>query len=404
MKRRSSLVLSVIGCAGLLALGAWYYWSGTIYHSLSQLSRAIKTYDRYLFEKHVDLENVTRRFIDDLLDVSAEELQGQATGTWEEIGTALGITFVQLIKPRLVDEVQHGVIRAIESGTLVRGQITLTNPSPSDQLGNAAAQIAGTIPEVRPLRLGKISASGIRATVELSMLPDKSDTPQTVRLRFIRTPERYWRTTEIENAKDLLVALKQLQEKRLEEANQPIRKRLDEAVFVVNVTKEQGLDESGMLKDAFLVVSFKNTSPHIIHALSAGVTISTRFGTKLHEAQVWDNEPIPPGETKETVWSLGLDLFDDVDRQVYETEASNLVFTVEMRQVIFADGASIKLANTLEEAAAYTKPTQAAGLPETASAQDPQEHLPSPVPSSVPEQPTPAKDGERKENANLPTL
>ncbi len=68
---------------------------------------------------------------------------------------------------------------------------------------------------------------------------------------------------------------------------------------------------------------------------------------------VHNNEPIPAGETKEDVWPLGLDLFDGADQAFYDTNPAELVFTVEINHVVFADGASIKVAESLEEAKTF---------------------------------------------------
>ena len=340
-----------------MSLAAWYYWTGTIYYSLRQIEQAVTQRDRYLFEKHIDLEQMMRRLMDDYLGVAMEEVRGQTLDAWEQLGAQFGLAIVQLIKPRLVDEARHAILRALESGSLEDGDITLKGESSQDQLSEAAGQLAEDFPEFEPLSLGKVHTTGKQATVELAVKVTKEDLPgdlppQTLRVRFHRTPDRYWRATEFENAKQLFAYAQTLHEKRLEQANTGLRQRLAETVAVVQVTKEQGLNESGTMKDAMVVATLKNLSSKTIQQLVAEITVKDRNGGELSKTRAWSHEPIRPGEANEHVWSLGLNLSDDVDRFIYDADTSTLVITVDISHVVFSDGTLLKLAEPLEEAEA----------------------------------------------------
>ncbi len=350
---RRSALLTAVGVGLVVAAASWYVFLGTVQYSLSQLQRAITQRDRYLFERHVDLDHLTRRLLDDLLEVSSQEIQGQALNTWEELGAQLGIAFAQLLKPRFVDEVQQAVLRAVESGAIARGEITPARASPQDEVGHALMEFANALPKLKPLGSSIIRPEGrTSAVVELSVSPGAEAPPQTVQFRLVRTPERYWRATELVNLKELLLALHEFEEKRLEVANEPLRQRIRQAIQVVHVTKEQGLDESGTSKDAILAVTLQNLASKPIHGLTATATIRRANGLKLHETHFRDLSPIGIGETKERLWGLGLDVFDDADRELYAIDPSRLAFEVEVTELIFEDGTSLKLADSLKEAAA----------------------------------------------------
>lgn len=347
---RPSLWLVMVGVVALAGVG-WYVFTGTVHYSLYHLQRAIQQGDRYLFERHVDLDHLTRRVMDDLLELSSQEVQSQALGTWEEFGAQLGIAFAQLLKPRFVDEARQAVLRAVESGAILRGAITPAAASAGDEVGHAMVKFAESFPNLKPLGQPKIHREGSHRIVEIAVSPGREMPAQTLHVRFIRTPERYWRATELANLKELLFALHELEKKRLDLANEPIHQRIRQALRLDKVTKEQGLDVWGTSADAILVVTFTNISSKPIQGLTATATIRyTSSGVKLHEAQFRDLDQILPGETKEKVWGLGLDVSDEADRQLYAVDPSRLAVQVEVTALLFEDGTSLKLATSLKDA------------------------------------------------------
>ena len=342
--------------AGLAVLGgtAWYYWSGTIYYSLFRIRQAVKYHDRYLFERHVDLEHLSRRIVDDYLDAAIDEVAKERLGPLEQMGANLGVSITQLITPRLAEEVQYAVIRGVETGALNRGDLKMGHGHSNDPFGGMMAEFRNEFPKLKPLGKGTIRVHGSSAMVELPLQLNLglSGASSKVRLhvRFIRTPDRYWRASDIENFKEILTAWRDGQKQRLALANQPIQKEINEAVTVVKTTKEQGLDDFGTSKDAWVVVTLKNTSEQAIKGLLAEVTVSEQDGGQLKVAQFQDMDPIPAGESREKVWPLDLDLADEVDRAIYDLDVSKLSFTVVISHLLFADGRSLQIAESLEEA------------------------------------------------------
>lgn len=350
--------LSIVGGVAAVGLAGWYYWTGTVYYSLHQIRQAVTRHDRYLFEKHVDLDNLTRRFIDDALAVFTDELQQEVTGAWQQMATTIGMTVIQLLKPRLIEEVRQAVIRGVESGSLKQGDIWPAHRSDNEQVNDVIVEFVSNMPKAKPLQLGPIHVFGSSAMVELTVQPEDQLPPQTLHVRLVRTPERYWRATDIDNTKDIMAALKKSEEQRLELANQPIRQALDGLITVVTVSTEQGLNAWGTGKDVMLVLRLKNTSPRTIQAFVAHVVINDLTGARLHQVDVAGNNPIAPGEIKEQTWSLGLNLLDDVDQQLYAAASTALIFKTQVQKVVFADGQAIKLAESLQEAAAFTQKAQ----------------------------------------------
>ena len=320
---QSRLLIAIASLIMVLAgagVGAWWYWTGTVYYSLSRLQRAFKTHDRYLVEKHMDLPHLTRQMVDDLYEEGMKELQNEPLSPLEQAVAPLGIAFAQMLKPRLVDEMQFAITRGIETGS-VDGTTPESPPAGGGQAEDLVAEFRKDIPRLKPDKLRSIHPHGTTATVELAGVLEggvhaETDLVPSIQVRFVRTPERFWRATEVENFKEIIKFWKGLEEKRLEAANEPVRKMLRETVAVVEVTKEQGLNDSGTGMDAWIAVTLKNNASAGVAGLIADVSVRDAGG-QLKKLQIQDGEPIPPGETKHKVWPLGLNLADNVDRVTF---------------------------------------------------------------------------------------
>lgn len=350
-----AVAVSVLVLGVAAGAGAWYAWTGTVYSSLQRLEWAIRRHDRYLFEKHVDLQHLTRRLIDDFLESEIQELEKHPMSALEQVGASLGMTFVQLIKPRLMEEITYSIGRGVETGELAHGNIKPQSQSSKDKVDDAVNAMTDDFPKLKPAGRASVRVEEDVATVALPIrfddgLPNPA-TPETLQIRFVRTPERYWRATEIENMKDILRLWHEREAKRLEAANESVRTMLQKLVTVVSATKEQGLNLSGTGKDAWVVVVLKNNAASTLRDVVADVTIEHLGGGRLKKVRIQDDEPITGNETGKQVWVLGLDLSDETDRFIYEADASRLAITVELQRLVFADGMTVKIAESLDEVA-----------------------------------------------------
>ena len=99
------------GVLALLALGgavaAYVYWSSPTY-SLEQVKAAAERGDLPAFEKYVDIRGICESGVDRFLD------QAAASGSESDrVGRAVGVGFLRLLKPAMVDglqkEIRNGV-------------------------------------------------------------------------------------------------------------------------------------------------------------------------------------------------------------------------------------------------------------------------------------------------------
>jgi hypothetical protein len=119
--------------AVLLAGGtfAYWHWTHTPTYSLRQIQKALETHDVAKFEKHVDIQSVSSRLIDDMMSHALKETQPQSGA--EGLGTALAAGLVQLMKPRLVEAIREQAVRLVEQGDLGRS-ISATNENESGKV------------------------------------------------------------------------------------------------------------------------------------------------------------------------------------------------------------------------------------------------------------------------------
>lgn len=194
-----SMVL-VLVAAGM----GWYWWVGSVYYSLAQIRHAVTARDRYRFEKYVDVPGVSRRLVDDMASLAVERTtETPVANNWESVGQGLGIAFLEMWKPRLTETIQQSVIRAVESGALERGDFEVA----AQESGTSTTEptILTAIPNLKPRNNSKVSVTvqGSTALV-LLLVQDATAKPQYINFRLARTPDRYWRVTEIANARDLM--------------------------------------------------------------------------------------------------------------------------------------------------------------------------------------------------------
>jgi hypothetical protein len=364
-KRRLRLPWLPVGlAAAALAAGGWYWWTGTIHYSLLRLNAAIRDRNRYLFEQHVDLDPIIRRTTEEFLAIGMQELMEQPMTELQAALVPAGLSYMQLLKPQFQEQLRDAVVRGIESGGLQRGDLSATRQPTGNQLDDVLAKAGDEFPKLKPLKLGLVRRRGSSATVVLEVQFDDGlpGHPEHLKVRFVRTPQRYWRATELENFKEILERWDQREQKRLHAANQPVRRMLNDMVSVSEASTEQGLDATGTEKDIWVVATVKNNASAGLRGLEADITIRDTGGA-LRQVRIADPATIPPGETKRIIWPIGADLMDPADLLIYNSDPKTLSVEVELRRLVFSDGRDIRVADSLEEVGETLKKRPAAPPP-----------------------------------------
>ena len=108
----------IIGSLVLIVAAAIYYWQWTHSpkYSLLQAKKAVEKHDLVYFEKYVDVQSLTERLIDQVLDFSTGQKE-QPTNEWEQMGENFAKGFINLLKPQLAKLAKEQVANYVEKGS-----------------------------------------------------------------------------------------------------------------------------------------------------------------------------------------------------------------------------------------------------------------------------------------------
>jgi hypothetical protein len=338
-------LIAVILSAVLLAGGAFAYWhwTRTPTYSLRQIQKAVETHDVPKFEKHVDVESLSSRLIDDMMSEALKETQSGS----EELGTALAAGLVQLMKPRLVEAVREQVVRLVERGNF--GSSTpATSESDSEKvsLQTISEQIGADQDSFKGIT--HIKKQGKIALVALGFRNAKLDADLILELK-LRDMGGYWQLAEFANVVQLLQEIKSLEAARLAEANEPIRSRISQTLQVAHAKKTNRSDRWGISKNVDLAISVRNTSSREVTAFSATVRLFDPDGKLVKELNIRDQDLIAPSGTGGGRWSVDVNMFDASANRLYDLPSEKVRIEVAFNRVVFGDGTELKVFESLNE-------------------------------------------------------
>lgn len=178
----------------IATIGGFWYWQvkvqGTPSYSLHQAAQAVENHDLQQFKKYVDVEGVSERLVDDIVDQTSSQMS--ASSPAEQLGQSLGQGLAELMKPRLVEEIQGGVERYVETGE-VAGELGERASVDPDSLARIFQGIDST------------NINGSMARVYLRVHDLRADSAATLELRM-REMDGYWQVAEIANIQELIAA------------------------------------------------------------------------------------------------------------------------------------------------------------------------------------------------------
>lgn len=345
--------LMLVGFGGVAAVAAYWHWTTTPQYSLSQIKHAVDTHDVALFERHVDVDSVVGRFIDDIMVYSTPELQPDNGA--EAMGSALAEGLVQLMKPKLVEIARDQVVRFVEDGSAGMASVKPRAGAGVTDMdlkkaskGLLAPGQIGTVAYVR--------AEGKIALVGMTIHNDDLDQDVVLELK-LRDMDGYWRLVEVSNVPQLLAELDALRAKRVEEANMPIRQQIDAVASVESARKKSSRSRWSFSRTVGVEASVRNLSTRPISALAGTMTFTDAAGGKLHSAGVKAEVAIGPAEVDILRWDFDASPFDAEWTRVYEPADDAVRVTVDIRHVRFPDGTELKLFESFEEVPRVTRVT-----------------------------------------------
>jgi len=104
---------SVVTLLAAAAGGLYYFLSPT--YSLGRAAAAARNHDLATFEKYVDVDGVARSVVEAASRKATSSAAAEsAKNPWAAAGAAIGQGFVQMMKPKMTEEVASQLRRAIE--------------------------------------------------------------------------------------------------------------------------------------------------------------------------------------------------------------------------------------------------------------------------------------------------
>lgn len=338
-----STVLAAVLLAG--AAFAYWHWTRTPTYSLRQIQKAVEAHDVAKFEKHVDVEGVSSRLIDDMMSQALKETQSQSGA--EALGTALGAGLVQLMKPRLVEAVREQAVRLVERGSFGSSTPAISESDSEEiSLRSMSEQIGADESSFKGIEY--IKKQGKIALVGLGFRNSELDADLVFELK-LRDMGGYWQLTEFANLIELLQKIRSLEAERLAEVNEPIRSQISQTLQVEDARKKNRSDRWGISKYVDLVISVRNGSTRTVTAFSASVRVFDPAGELAKEINIRDNDPIGSSETGGGVWSVDVNMFDASDNRLYELPPEQARIEVDFNRIEFADGTELKVLQSLDE-------------------------------------------------------
>ncbi len=221
MKRK--LLLSVLGLVAVL-VGGFYYYTTTPTYSVLQIRNAVQDHDVALFEKHVDVDTLFNRLIDDVMAQALSQAANEDDSGWSTLGSALGAGIMQMMKPTLVSGLKSSTLRYVETGELVKGgQGVAASAAPavaSDAAKKASLEGMASsfgLEQLQPQDY-RVEKQGKVAIVTIPYRNEHLDLPLEMKFT-LRDQGGYWQLVQFNNAAEIMSAIEQEQQRRLTEAN-----------------------------------------------------------------------------------------------------------------------------------------------------------------------------------------
>ena len=325
---------------GIIIIGgtiAYWQWTKTPKYSLNQIINSVEDRDVTTFQKHVDVNSVASRLVDDL----SGQIFSESNDELGEFGSAMGEGLMQLIKPRLVALIEEQTLRYVERGTLWDSDFELESDGDQDlKVDNITDGIG--LEQENYQDVDYVRKDGKTAYVGLKFQHGEFDESITLEI-MMRDLGGYWQVAELSNMKDIIEKINRLETEQLAEANAPIQEEIDNAVQIAVTKKSTSESEWGYSRFIELTFEIENRSNNQIESIEALVEVRNTNGEKITDIRVADRLNIQPNEQVDKVLESEVNMFDASMNELYETEESDLEYSIKVNKITFGNGEELQV-------------------------------------------------------------
>lgn len=344
MKRK--LLLSALGLVAV-AMGGFYYYTTTPTYSVLQILNAVQDHDVALFEKHVDVDTLFNRLIDDVMAQQIAKTSGDDDSGWGKLGSALGAGMVQMIKPTLVSGLKSSALRYVETGELKKPEAKSSSPSETAQAAAEKASIGGMASKFG-LEKGQkfdyqIERRGKVAIVTIPYRNEELDLPLIMQFT-LRDEGGYWQLVQFNNVAELITTIEQEQQRRLTEANNKITAELVSKIQFVGSKKLNESDQWGIKKKVYIQVTFESMSDKSLTNWTGtmevlGGDLNPYFMQSINAVF---EKPLSRGMQESLVWEVEINQFKDGHKEPWAAPEGQLNVRLKTSKLGFLDGTVIE--------------------------------------------------------------
>ena len=191
------LTFLIFGCTNSLN------WQQSEEYSLLQVKESIENNDLYLFEKHFDIERVSKKLCDEIINYTKEKALKEinANDPFEKFGNNLAFGIIEIVKPIIITIISKNISEAVEMGHINKLKVNEYSSILNDFSFLLENQITFTILDL--LNTKKRSFKINKSTTEFKINLIKNGESYEIGI-ILRKFEDYWRVTEIRNITPLL--------------------------------------------------------------------------------------------------------------------------------------------------------------------------------------------------------
>ena len=338
-----SIILSAVVIILLMGYLGYSYWTRTPKYSLYQIAKAIRHHDVELFNKHVDVNTLTNRLIDDLiLSTPKQKEEEEETSVWEKLGSEIGKGLVNLMKPRLAEITKEQIEKYIETGDFKKPEDKISGEN-SISLSEIQKSIGKTFTGMKSTKEeGKIALVGI------GLFNERVNKEVILELKMRKKEGGYWQLVEFANVPALVKELQKLEEEKLNQLNQPIREKIAQTLTSISIKKSSQSDSWGFDRKVYFEILIKNNSPTAVQGFKANLECRNLANKLIKKVGLSFDRAIAANDSQLGTWWIKSNRFIENDTTLFETPENQLKFVFNPVSVTLADGTELKLKTSLD--------------------------------------------------------
>ena len=194
MSKKYVIALVSVVVAIVIAVSGYFYWTNSPQYSLAQISKAVDTKDRQLFEKHVDIDNILESALKDIGDFYVAETAGELNAEVPASETeALAEAMTAMIAPVLTEAIAESLNQYWQA----------TDDEPVDNDDDLGINKKDIEQVVESAEILYIKRGGDTAELGIELTDADSGKKTTLEFLLIKA-DGYWVVSKVSNLRELL--------------------------------------------------------------------------------------------------------------------------------------------------------------------------------------------------------